>query len=42
MAKEKDKTKKLKRLENQYYRMEGNERKQANLLGRITTLKNTK
>jgi len=32
----------LKRLENQYYRMDGNERKQTKLLGRITTIKNTK
>ena len=42
MAKERSKEKKLKRLENQYYRMEGNEREQSNLLGRITTIKNTK
>lgn len=40
--KDRSDTKKLKRLENQYYRMEGNERKQAGLLGRITTIKNTK
>jgi hypothetical protein len=42
MAKEKSKENRLKRLEQQYYRMDGNERKQANILGRITTLKNTK
>jgi len=39
MAKEKDDKNKLKRLEEQYYRFEGNERRQAGLLGQIETLK---
>ena len=42
MAKEKSKENKLKRLENQYFRMDGNQHKQDGFLGRINTLKNTK
>jgi hypothetical protein len=42
MAKERSEEKKLKHLEEQYYRIIGNERKADGILGKITTIKNTK
>jgi hypothetical protein len=42
MAKEKSTVKKIRRLEQQYFRFEGNPEAQRKLEGRLATIKNTK